>query len=95
MTTKTARFIIRKEYGDSKNFMTDRVLKMGKINKNMAYELSSGRGFTDNIIYGISIVELLADGKTKRRTDLAECCYSINEAESYIRDLKEDFKIKR
>ena len=86
--TLTARKIIKMEYGNSKNFMTDRVLKMGKINKNMAYELSSGRGFTDNIIYGISLVELMEDGKTKRRDDLSKCCYSINEAESYIRDLK-------
>ena len=93
--TLTARKIIRMEYGDSKNFMTDRVLKMGKINKNMAYELSSGRGFTNDTIYGISIVELLADGKTKRRTDLSECCKNLEEVDHYIKYLKEEFNIKK
>ena len=95
MRSIPARTLIAMEYGDSKNFMTNHIIKVGKINKNMAFELSSGSGFNNGVIYGISIAELLNDGKTTRRTDLSKCCYSLNEAESYIRDLKDDFKIKK
>lgn len=91
----SARQIIRKEYGNSKNFVTPRILKYGKINKRMAYELSAGEGIDRKEIYGVSIAEIDETGNTKRRTDLSNCFFALNDAISYIDALKRDNKLER
>jgi len=50
-----ARRMIQIAYGDSKNFMTPNIIKYGKINRDMAYELSSGEDFYHKPMYGVSI----------------------------------------
>lgn len=84
-----AKDIVRLEYGDSKNFMTPEVIKYGKISKNLAYELSFGIGLCREDLYGVSVVELLDDGTTRRRTDLSKVLNSLKEALDYIEELKE------
>lgn len=64
MCKLTARGIIQRQYGSSKNFMTPNVIKYGKVNQCTAYELSSGEGFSKNpyqqpydrpTIYGVTV----------------------------------------
>lgn len=87
---KTAQGIINQEYRDSKNFMTPHVIKVDKMSRNIAYELSSGEGISHNTIYGVSLVELdEATGKTKRLFKDSDCFSTLAEAESYIEDYKQ------
>lgn len=85
----TARQIIKKEYGNSKNLMTPNVIRYGKISENVAYELSEGTGLTNNTIYGVSIVMMDEQGNTKREFDLSKKLDSLLEAEGYIGRLRE------
>lgn len=79
-----AKEIIQKHYGKSNNFMTPDVIKYGKIGQSLAYELSSGKGFTGNTIYGLSF----AHETEGRKNDLSTCLHSIKEVENYIESLK-------
>jgi len=88
MKTLNARQIVKKEYGNSKNVMTPNVIKYGKINKYIAYELSSGEGIKGEPIFGVSFVEVDDDGNTIRRTDLSSSFSTIEEANEYITRLK-------
>lgn len=83
----SARQIIKKEYGKSRNIMTPNVIRYGKISKNIAYELSSGRGIVNEQIYGVSVVEIDENGETIRRTDLSKMFYSLEESEDYIKKI--------
>lgn len=77
----SAREIIRKQYGTSKNFITPHVLGYGKINKNVAYELSKG-DFMGKDMYGVSVAS------TKRILyDKSKSFHSKQKAESYIGEL--------
>lgn len=89
-----AREIIQKEYGSSKNFMTPHVISYGKINKNVAYELSSGEGLErGSKMYGVSVASINKSGKT-RRLEKSKSFHDKNEAESYIRNLKKTMSVK-
>ena len=92
MTTLTAREIIKKEYGDSKNFMTPSILETKKISINRAYELSSGEAFlSDGRIYGVSVVDYdPATDTTQRNYDLSEMFHSYQEAKEHIKALKQE-----
>ena len=92
MKTYSAREIIKKEYGSSRNFITPKVLGYGKINKNMAYELSSGSGIYGGTIYGVSVVKLIKGGKTQRMHDLSSSFKSKYKAKEYIEYLKIKYK---
>ena len=84
---KSAKEIFKIEYGNSKNFMTPNILKVGKINHNLAFELSRGTGFKNEEIFGVTIVEI-QDEKTKRRSDLSKMFFKKGEAAEYINNLK-------
>lgn len=80
--TTQARLMIKKQYGDSKNFITPKILRYGKINRNVAYELSKGK-FMDSDMFGVSVVS------TRRKLyDKSKSFSSKNKAESYINELK-------
>lgn len=97
MDYPTAEQIIKQEYEGCKNFMTPHVIRYGKIRsqtkhckKVVAYELSSGRGFRDNTIYGVSVVSWdPITNTTERMTKLSDCFGSLRKAEDYIEILKE------
>jgi hypothetical protein len=78
----SARETFRSTYGNSRNPLTDNVIRYGWRTidgKRYAYELSSGT-FLNAPIYGVSVVE--AD-KTKRH-DLSDALFTHAAAEEYI-----------
>ena len=85
--TATAREILKREYGSSKNFMTPHVIRIGKITGTIAFELSSGE-FGGSAIWGVSFAEMMEDGGTSRRTDISESFGSRGKAEAYISEMK-------
>ncbi len=89
----TATEIIKREMGNSKNFMTPTVLKYGKIISNIAFELSKGTGFYHNLLVGVTIVLLKRNNTTTRHLGLSKSFQSFNEAENYISNLKTYLKL--
>ena len=67
--------------------MTPRILKYGKINKNVSYELSYGKGLFDEPLYGVTVVSE-EKGLVKREYDISQAFPSREAAEQYIRELK-------
>jgi hypothetical protein len=82
-----ARELISKGYGGSKNFMTPHVVKVGKISRNQAYEISTGRGIEGQPIYGVSVVRKFK-GKVKPVFAKGKLLYSREAAEAYAKSLK-------
>ena len=67
---------------EGENFMTPHVLRYGWIEeKKVAYELSTGTGFTFNSLFGVTI----RPDKNKQ----SNCFDSKREAESYIEELQD------
>ena len=66
MRKLTASEILRRKYKGQRNFMTPNKLKVGKLNPNVAFELSSGRGMLDrnSTLYGVTVVSANKSGKT-------------------------------
>ena len=91
----TASEIIRLQYKGNKNFMTPHRQKVGKINKNVAFELSSGSGISGSgTLYGVTVVS--ASGyKTRPLHNKSKAFTSKNEAEAYINKLKKKMDLKR
>lgn len=85
----TAKEILTKEYGDSHNFMTPRILGRGLL-PGGAYELSEGSGFDHHeILYGVSVVWLNPDGTTERPGQPTSQMFRDREAaRAHIRFLK-------
>ena len=89
----TAREIIKMEYGNSKNFMTPTVLKTKRLYPAVAIELSQGRGFENDTLYGVSVVMFfMGSGKTKRLYNLSKVFRTIDRAEDYIDGLEQGLK---
>ena len=90
MKALTAREIIRREYSDSKNFMTPTILKRGKMCRNIAYELSQGTGLEHQPIFGVSIVMVdESNGKTERLYNDSHVFETLDLAQDYIADYKQ------
>ena len=88
--TAKAWQIIRAEYGGGENFMTPTVVQMGKVGNYRAWELSRGRGFSNETIWGVSVVDVdPVSLETTRRTDISQFCYTRAEAKVLIGRLKE------
>lgn len=85
----TAQEIIRKAYGNSRNFMTPNILGRGLL-PGGAYELSTGSGFDHEPIYGVSVVWLNLGGTTERaKYPVSQMFYSREDARAHIRRLKD------
>ena len=84
----TASQILKRQYKGNKNFMTPNKIKVGKLNSNVVFELSSGRGLSGGMIYGVTIVSVNKSGKTQPQYNLSKSFPSKNEAEAYINRLK-------
>ena len=96
MVKLTASEIIRRKYKGNKNFMTPHKLKVGKLNPNVAYELSTGSGLgAGNRLYGVTIVSANKSGKTSAQYKLSKAFHNKNEAEAYINKLKNKMQLKR
>ncbi len=89
MATLTAREIIKREYGSSKNFVTPYPVKYGKLNKTTAYEISRGTGMNHEPIYGVSIVTYDPEtDTTKREYTRSFTCRTLETAIGQIELLK-------
>lgn len=87
-----ARTIVGKACNGNKNFMTPDVIEYGLINANTAYELSKGAGlFSDKQIYGVTICRY-EDGEFWNMHEKGKMCNSLDEARSYIEELKAEMK---
>lgn len=70
-------------YNGEKNFMTPNIVRYGQKGA-FLYELSNGRGFGDQLIYGVTVITM--DGK--KCHSLSDCHQSMAEAEKAIKNLK-------
>ena len=86
----SAREMIKKAYGSSKNFMTPNVISYGKIGKDVAYELSSGSGIFTPMLYGVSVVKENPYGGYEKLTNISQSFTSLQEAKAYIEKLKRE-----
>jgi len=84
----TAREMIIKAFSGKKNFVTPHVIRYGKINRNVSYELSSGRGLYNADLYGVTVVSE-RNNVIKKEYDISKSFYSLSEAEDYIKKLKQ------
>ena len=75
---KSAKNIISQEYGHARNFITPNVIRIGKINKNIAYELSTGKGIFDLDLWGVSVVTYNPIDDTTDRHAIKSSCFSSN-----------------
>ena len=83
--------VLRTEYGTSPNFMTPKRLRIGWTRKGEeAYELSSGRGFEGETIYGVSLVRVVTTPAGVKGTERGDgkCCHSMREADEFIASRK-------
>jgi len=91
MRTPSANDMFLMEYGGGKNFMTPIILERGKISLYRTYEISRGKGISDQTIWGVTIVDYDPDTKkTTRRTDLSDCFQTARAANAWIAALKTD-----
>jgi len=96
MAKLTASEIIRRKYKGNRNFMTPTKLKVGKLNSNVAFELSTGSGLGHgNRLYGVSVVSANKHGVTKAVYDKSKAFGNKNDAEAYINKLKNKMQLKR
>lgn len=91
----TAKAEFKKEYGDSKNFMTPYVMEHGGFGTeetSLFYELSHGEGLTGNRIFGVTFIERdEATGNVVRCTDtLSRHFQDLDDAREYIEEVREE-----
>ena len=87
-TTLSARELLRREYGSSRNPMTPRLIAIGKLGRDAAYELAGGEGIEPGTrIYGVSVVRVV-DGKTERDHNSSDCFSSLQAANEHIERLR-------
>ena len=90
MEELTANEIFKRQYNGRKNFITACVIARGKMCRNIAFELSSGRGITTPTLYGVTIVMLdESTGKTEPLFNDSRCFDSLEDAHIYIDDYKQ------
>jgi hypothetical protein len=88
-TTLTAREILRREYGASRNFIAPHVIARGKLTPAVAYELAWGDGIEYGTrIYGVSVVRLHDDGTTERDYDSSACFSRLELANERVASLR-------
>jgi hypothetical protein len=86
------------QFKGNKNPFTPNILKVGKLNSSVAFELSHGKSFMRDgeDLFGVSVVSVnKKKWKTRNLSDLASAFESKNEAEAHINKLKRILKQKR
>ena len=88
-----ARQIFIQAYGSkSRNFMTPNRIELKSLVRGVAaYELSCGRGFRDNIIYGVSVAALVDGQAVRGHTPIGGCFDSLRKARSHIGWLQDNW----
>ena len=80
--------IFKKEYGNSKNIMTQNVLEWVKVGNDLVVELSSGRGLENEPIFGVTVISYDKDYNTTRERTLSQLFSSEEDAREYIAGLR-------
>ena len=89
----SASEIFRRRFKGSKNFMTPQIENRGKINRNVAFEVSSGRRIIGKgRMFGVTVVSVAKSGKTRSLHDKSSAFETRGAATSYINKLKRKFK---
>lgn len=84
----TAEQIFKKEYSDSKHYITPELVRYGKITDNLVYEVSKGKKpIVGGDLFGLQLVSIDKQGNTKREDELSKCFDSLKELEEYIAGL--------
>ena len=94
----SASEIIRMQYKGYKNYFTPNKLKIGKINPDIAYELSQGESILrgDGQLFGVTVVAVnKKKWQTRGLDDVSQAFSERNEAEAYINKLKNKMGRKR
>jgi len=89
--TQTAKEILKTAFGGSKNFMTPNLIKIGKIDLNTAYEITTGTGFNNSSLYGVIVIRATETG-TKHLNEYSKSFDSLQKAEDYIKEIKATWK---
>ena len=84
----TASEILRRRYGTKPNFMTPNRVRIGKVHPDVAFELSTGRGFDNEIIYGVTFACLSDAEDRELRNRLSSLFTSILKAKAYVEYVK-------
>ena len=87
--TESAREILKREFGSSKNLLTPRIIKIGKINRCVAYELCKGVGIEGENIYGVLVVGYNGEC-TINLSYLSKMFFNLNRALGYIESLRDE-----
>lgn len=80
MTDSEIRAVFNRVYNGKANFMTPNAWEFGKRGK-MVWELSTGTGFRDQRLFGVTVIEL----PNTKRHDLSQCFDSAEAAKAYIK----------
>ena len=80
-----AQAAFRKVYtAEQVNFMTPDPLGYGWLGADAVYELSGGRGFDHEPIFGVTVIEHGPEGWQRDSQGRSKCCGSKREADDYI-----------
>jgi len=74
---------LKETYFSGANFRTPYIIGYRYIKNKYKVELSHGRGFTDNKIYGVTVRTV-----EEVRYDLSKCLHSMKEVEEYLVELE-------
>lgn len=81
------RATFREFFNGKGNFMTPQTVRYGRSG-HYIYELSKGEGFKGETIYGVTVLEVFADGTVKRpEKDLSLGGVTLEEAEAHIKTI--------
>lgn len=83
MTNLTANEAFIQVYKGSKNFMTPNIIK--RFSEGLYHiEISSGTGFNNDPIYGITVLSIK---DLSKQFNLSQCLHSMQEVNKYINTL--------
>ena len=87
-----ANEIFNRVYEGAVNFMTPEIIERGKLDKFSAYELSRGKDFSGNYMWGVTVCSYIPETDEKiRYRNISRCFFNRSEALEYIDYLKENF----
>lgn len=78
--------IFNKTFNGQKNFITPTIVEFGQTG-NFIFEISKGSGFSNDTIYGVTVLKL--NGKEVEKTDLSNGGFeSLEKAREYAKALE-------
>ena len=84
----TIEYIFEKHFKGEKNFVTPLVVEYGAAGKNLIYEISKGKMFSDDWLYGVTVLRVTEGNKTIHEHDLCKSFNTISKARTHAKNLK-------